>query len=440
MCCKLFKSLIVFLLAINLLGIGVFGLNTDAVDSDQAADLGNTTSNDSGSITDSPLIDASARGILPWLELAGKAKLSDVSLEQFAKAIKQPLILVDNCLLFLDVNKNSLLAVSSAQAVADKAGNDSGLRVTSPQAEVSEARFSMKRLRSGVIYASNLPYRVYWMHLNRSGNWAPEWIFALLDSKGQVLRMAALGGSGKVVLATTMGFDPRESEADSLAFLKRYVAYRAKNGAVAQLDVIRALRLNLDRKFYEGIRELDGEQARSVAALVNKFYRLPATYKPTDLVAVDKRWARNGWQYWLRADAYAGFLKMREAARANGLRLVVVSAFRSYSTQGDLYAAYVRGAGQVAADQFSARAGHSEHQTGLALDIASGTGGAFGASAEYRWLKANAHRYGFVLRYPQGKTAVTGYMYEPWHWRYVGVELASAIQAEGLTLEEFLNK
>ena len=135
---------------------------------------------------------------------------------------------------------------------------------------------------------------------------------------------------------------------------------------------------------------------------------------------------------------------MAAAARRAGARFVVQSAFRSYATQKATFDYWVRVHGRAVALQESARAGHSEHQLGTAVDFRS-----YGGSAPWNytdwattkagaWLKGNAWKYGFVMSYPKGKTTVTCYTYEPWHYRYVGRTRAATIRASGLTLREFL--
>lgn len=165
----------------------------------------------------------------------------------------------------------------------------------------------------------------------------------------------------------------------------------------------------------------------AVTAVYNKKHPLPAGYAPTDLVKV-------GSQY-LREEAANSLALMQNA----GANLTPASGYRSFATQQQLYASYVAQDGQELADTYSARAGHSEHQTGLTMDFAP-IADSFASTAQYQWLVANAHKYGWVLRYPADKVAITGYMSEPWHWRYVGVTVATDMQAKGIkTLEEYFN-
>ena len=154
--------------------------------------------------------------------------------------------------------------------------------------------------------------------------------------------------------------------------------------------------------------------------IANKTYALPSDYAPgAQKVATD------------------AFNQMKADAAKEGLNLFVVSGYRSYEYQKNLYNRYVARDGKAAADTYSARPGHSEHQTGLAFDICS-LETSFENTAEGKWLAANAHKYGFILRYPKGKQSITGYIYEPWHFRYIGVDKATAVYQSGLCLEEYL--
>lgn len=168
-----------------------------------------------------------------------------------------------------------------------------------------------------------------------------------------------------------------------------------------------------------------GTYASSVL-IVNKKYSLPSSYNP----GVNKLAQKAG-------DA------MTAEAKKQGVWLTAFSTFRSYNRQKELYTSYVNRHGTAEANRFSAKPGHSEHQTGLAFDFGGSDQSkwlkeSFAATKEGKWLEANAHTYGFILRYPKGKEAITGYMYEPWHFRYIGSELAGQVKISGKTLEEYL--
>lgn len=129
---------------------------------------------------------------------------------------------------------------------------------------------------------------------------------------------------------------------------------------------------------------------------------------------------------------------MQNAAKKDNLNLTIISGFRSYNFQSSLYNNYVSRHGQAMADTFSARAGYSEHQTGLAMDL-NQISDSFGETKVGKWLDNNAYKYGFILRYPKGKSNETGYKYEPWHFRYVGVSLATKLYNNGnwITIESY---
>lgn len=173
----------------------------------------------------------------------------------------------------------------------------------------------------------------------------------------------------------------------------------------------------------------------SITVVANKTRPLqPKTYAPSDLVAV-------GGGQRLRSEAAAALKQLIAGAAAAGYTINPLSGYRSYATQVSVYNREVRVYGQAVADTQSARPGTSEHQTGLAIDVGGGGCGiedCFGKTAEGRWIAANAHMYGFIIRYPEGKMAITGYRYEPWHIRYVGVNTAQDMRTKGiLTLEEY---
>ena len=166
-------------------------------------------------------------------------------------------------------------------------------------------------------------------------------------------------------------------------------------------------------------------------------------YQPSDLriVSVPTLPGRGQDERSLRAVLMPDLERLVAAARTAGVTLRVGSGYRSYTTQASLFASYARRHGEAEASRFSSRPGHSEHQSGLAVDFA-GTDqtcwvdDCFEGTAAGKWLATHAHEYGFILRYPKGKEPITGYQYEPWHFRYVGRELASALHQSGLTMEE----
>lgn len=180
--------------------------------------------------------------------------------------------------------------------------------------------------------------------------------------------------------------------------------------------------------------------------LVNKTHGLDDSYEPGDLrrvsQAADDRAAR---YQMLRAEAAEAFDQLTQAAAEDGLTIVLTTGYRPYSYQKQLYDTYLKSNGSIWTEHYSAEPGHSEHQTGLAADVSSPSAdyelkAAFAATAEGKWLAQNAHRFGFIIRYPEGKEEITGYKYEPWHIRYVGTDYAAEIYNDNVTLEEFLGE
>lgn len=185
------------------------------------------------------------------------------------------------------------------------------------------------------------------------------------------------------------------------------------------------------------VAPVEPQLAAPAPLLINKEQPLtPISFTPTDLVATA------GVE--VSAAAAADLVAMLDAALADGVLMTVVSGYRSHTEQATLYESYVDAFGAEAAGEVSAQAGHSEHQTGLAIDIADSTGACplkdcFADTAAGVWSAANAWKFGFIIRYPAGAKAVTGYTYEPWHLRHVGTSVSAAMHQQGIaTLEEFL--
>lgn len=183
-------------------------------------------------------------------------------------------------------------------------------------------------------------------------------------------------------------------------------------------------------KGYEGNEVLPTEPTIIKGILVaSKQYPLPQNYAPGE-----------------SEEAREAFRQMAAEAQLEDITLVAFSTFRSFERQQELYDRYVKNDGQEAADRYSARPGYSEHQTGLAFDIGEQNfeehfaRESFGETAAGKWVAANAHHYGFIMRYPEGKEKITGYMYEPWHFRYVGKDVATQIYEKGITLEDYIEE
>ena len=171
--------------------------------------------------------------------------------------------------------------------------------------------------------------------------------------------------------------------------------------------------------------------------IVNKNNKLTSDYVPSDLELIDNKYAYE--DKYLRHEAKVAFEKMASDAKKDGFNIIAVSTYRSYDYQDKLYNGYVKDKGFYYADMASARKGHSEHQTGLAVDVSNNTldYDNFEDTKEFTWMINNSYKYGFILRYPRAKFHITGFKYEPWHYRYVGVDVAKYIHDNDITLEEY---
>lgn len=213
---------------------------------------------------------------------------------------------------------------------------------------------------------------------------------------------------------------------------ERYHAWAAANPQLSHEQVVLEVNIGLDKEFYEDTDLVS--QPDSLTALVNKYHALPEDYAP-QVEALGYPYGSGS----LRPEAAAAFRAMADAARADGIYLQSVSAYRSYARQESVYNRYLRQDTQASVDSYSARPGFSEHQTALALDINTASLSAhFENTPAYAWLVEHCAEYGFILRYPQGKEDITGYRFEPWHYRYVGTEIAQACMSQELTFEEYL--
>lgn len=173
--------------------------------------------------------------------------------------------------------------------------------------------------------------------------------------------------------------------------------------------------------------------------LINRQHSISQRYVPSDLQKV----MVNGISQEMRREAALALEQLFEAAKEAGVPLASVSGYRSYSKQATIYQRKVDSIGVKAADRISARPGTSEHQLGLAMDVAkkgsSQLNTGFAKTPQGQWVYENAHRFGFIIRYLEGYEDVTGYSYEPWHIRYVGVEYATAIHQSGLPMELYMS-
>ncbi|MCK8828491.1 M15 family metallopeptidase [Natroniella acetigena] len=210
-------------------------------------------------------------------------------------------------------------------------------------------------------------------------------------------------------------------------------------------------RNNLDdsvaKRKEEDKEEIITTEPTNIMVLVNKEHSLPADYTPQDLVIpnIPFSFTEDLPKKKMRKEAAKALEQLFAQAKEDNITLIGVSAYRSYQRQEEIFSYNVRRRGKELANKYSAQAGHSEHQTGLAIDLSSpsidyGLSQSFAQTKEGKWLARYAADYGFIIRYPQGKEDITGYQYEPWHIRYVSVEHATTISNRNLTLEEYLEQ
>ena len=203
--------------------------------------------------------------------------------------------------------------------------------------------------------------------------------------------------------------------------------------------VIALINTHANNKWYS--LELKSNTSLNEKMIVNKFYKIEETYSPKNLKNISLKYSYgNEGDNKLIDYAYEKFLELWEEANNAGYYLMVTSSYRSYKDQEEIYNNRKNAQGEKKADQTAARAGHSEHQTGLVVDMTSKNEPSaedFTNSQAYAWLKENAYRFGWIERYPEGKSDITGYSAESWHWRYVGVEPAKVIHEENITYDEY---
>lgn len=217
--------------------------------------------------------------------------------------------------------------------------------------------------------------------------------------------------------------------------LNKYITYKETNKKVKNDKVVALINTNSNLDWY--IKEKETNIDKNELMLVNKFYSLNENYKPEDIVKVSEMYAYGG--IYAREIILESFEELCISAKESGFTLVASLGYRSYDEQSKLYNDYKSFNGTKEADKAVARAGNSEHQTGLALEIEPYNKIVEDVknNEEYKWLVKNAYKYGFIERYPEGKEDITGFAFEPWHFRYVGTNLAVKIKRENITFDEY---
>lgn len=202
-------------------------------------------------------------------------------------------------------------------------------------------------------------------------------------------------------------------------------------------DTVTFVNAYLDKDYYSNDIPLSKDEASKLDVIVNKYYKLDKDYEPEDLTVINSKFA-SGTQK-LRKEAAGKFEEMASDMLKENLKIYAGSTYRSYSYQEGLYNRYVKKDGFKEAETYSARAGYSEHQLGLAVDIVNGTWNYLSeGDKEYTWLVNNSYKYGFILRYPHESEYITGYVFEDWHFRYLGIDLATKVHESKLTYDEYI--
>lgn len=221
--------------------------------------------------------------------------------------------------------------------------------------------------------------------------------------------------------------------------LEEYLEYKKQNNSTSYSEIIAIVNVHRNSEYYDNDHNANTDLNYNM--IVNKYYKLDEAYEPKDLVTIktDYSWGEYG-DNKIREEVYNAFIDMWNVAKESNIYLMINSSYRPYSDQERVYNNYKDSRGESGADKVAARPGYSEHQTGLALDIFCTTNSStktFADSEAYKWLLENAHKYGFILRYPEDKENITGYAFESWHYRYVGKDLAEKIYTEGITFDEY---
>lgn len=217
--------------------------------------------------------------------------------------------------------------------------------------------------------------------------------------------------------------------------LKTYVDYYTEDSDQTITHAVAMVNVGANKDHYTDVKQTDTSKDELI--LVNKYNQLPKDYAPEDLTDISVQYCYGDNE--VSNEVYQKYISMYNAAKEEDLYLIITSAFRDYEFQDQLWNQYAKSQGEEWADSVAARAGHSEHQTGLTLDIVTYNSNMndFENTDEFKWLQQHAHEYGFIMRYPKDKEDITGYDYESWHYRYVGVETATKIHELGITYDEY---
>ena len=214
--------------------------------------------------------------------------------------------------------------------------------------------------------------------------------------------------------------------------LQRYNNYKIKYPELSNKDIVLKVNIGLDNPFYTNTKEIN---KFDIKMIINKYNYVSNDFIPDNLVLVDGYSKEN---MYLVKECKDAFINMARIAELEGFNIRAISTYRTIDYQKNLFENYVKKDGIKKAETYSARAGYSEHHTGLAIDIDNikMSYNDFENTEEFNWMQNNAYKYGFILRYPKD-SSITGYIYEPWHYRYVGIEIANYIHENNITYEEY---
>lgn len=292
-----------------------------------------------------------------------------------------------------------------------------------------------------VIISAALVYGCYNSDIFRNGNSSSEKSSSISNpntSSNDTNTSGNLSSQISSESETPPGYPFSELEYYISSRFERYIDFSEKNPDFSIEEVVLRVNMNFDYDFYEMVYPVENPDDKLV--ICNKYYKLPEDFVPANLKEIPEDYhIQDNKEYYLDETALNAFIEMALAAKEEGLELKILSSYRSYSYQQGLYNTYVSRDGIEAADTYSARAGHSEHQTGLAVDVNLLTQD-FENFPEFIWLRDNSYKFGFILRYKQGYEWETGYMYEPWHYRYVGKEVSKQIFDEDITYDRYYAK
>lgn len=216
-----------------------------------------------------------------------------------------------------------------------------------------------------------------------------------------------------------------------------YMEYKNKNKKTELSDVVAIVNVHANKEWYDEDLVKPTDMTKGNLILVNKFNYLDSNFVPENITKISLSYAYSDNS--VTKETNDAYIKMAADAKKEGIQLLANSSYRDYQKQESVYKEYYYSKGITYADKYAARAGYSEHQTGLSIDIFTNgaTTKTFEDTEAFKWLSENSYKYGFILRYPKDKEYLTGYEYESWHYRYLGISEATKVYNSGLTYDEY---